>query len=163
MRPNSLLPTLAAAALLAGCGLRSAPPPELAQPPALELRLADVVPQPGWISIQLPDPPTPLFLDPGMVVGTSDFSMVAASPTPEGLRLDLSLTAAGADRLARATGENVGRWLALVTDGRLRSAAPIARSIGTEGAPLQVELRLHPLEARRLREGIEAAWPPLQP
>lgn len=159
MRWNATLLLLSTTIPAAACGVRpqeSAPP---LGPPALELRLADTAPRPGWISIELSALETPLFLDPGMVVGTRDLAAVAAEPTPEGLRLDLHLTDAGAERLARVTAENVGRWLAVVADGQVLSAARIAQGAGGGGVPVHVQLRMDSVAADRLRRRIEAAWP----
>lgn len=153
-----LLPLLALAA--AGCALRAPDPLPSAHPPSLELRIADRMPHPGWLLFQPPDAAEPLYLDPRAVLGSRDLAAVGAETTAEGLRLDLWLTSAGAERLSRATADNVGRWLAVVVNGQVRSAVPIAQSIQGTGVPLHVPLRLEGAEARRLQAQIRAGWPP---
>lgn len=163
MRSSPILAVLCVATLAAGCGMRSAAPPAPLYPPALEVRLADTSPRPGWIVLERADEPAVLHLSPENVIGTSDLEAAAATPTPEGLRLDLWLRQEATERLARVTGENVGRWMAVLVDGQVRSAASIAQAVGGAGVPLQLRLRMAPHEAERLRARIDAAWPPGPP
>lgn len=160
MHRSSLAVVHLLVAAASGCVLRAPDPLPSAQPPALELRIADRLPHAGWLLFQAPGEATQLYLDPRAVATARDLAAVGAAATGDGLRLDLWLTGAGAERLAAATGENVGRWLAVVANGQVRSVAPIAQSVTAGVTPVQVALRLNDVEARRLQEQIEAAWPP---
>lgn len=125
----SILSTLAVAATALAAALTTpikVPTTTQAAPPDVQLRFAETDPAPGLTQIE--DGGRIFYLQPKAVLSTPDIASAAARADPVSASpvVELTLTPAGRDRLARATTDNVGRTLAVLVDGALITA-PIIR------------------------------------
>jgi preprotein translocase subunit SecD len=72
--------------------------------------------------------------------------------------LEMALTDAGDRRLRKVTAAHVGRRMALLVEGRVRSAPVIAQEIGSRPA-FQVAIDAPAGEAEEIAGRIRARWP----
>jgi preprotein translocase subunit SecD len=118
-------------------------------------RLASREPLPGWEETSLADGADLWYLAPEVLLDQSLFAVATAQPGDgETWVVDVSMTAAGRERLAELTREHVGERLGMVVDGRLVTA-PVIRAPLTEGRALIVG-SFDATEARRIAAGVMA-------
>jgi len=125
----SIVSTLAATAVVLATALTTPierPPTARASPPDVQLRFAETEPALGLS--QADGGGRVLYLHPDAVLSTPDIASATARTDPVSAVpvVELTLTPAGRDRLARATTDNVGRILAVLVDQALITA-PIIR------------------------------------
>jgi len=125
----SIVSTLAAAAAVLATALAipiEPQPAARAAPPDVQLRFAETESAPGLS--QVDGGGRVLYLHPNSVLSTPDIASATARTDPVSAApvVELTLTPAGRDRLARATTDNVGRILAVLVDEALITA-PIIR------------------------------------
>lgn len=132
--------------------------------PRIEIRLADIKESPGFRRrperlAALPRN-ADVFLDTTNVVSHRDIREARTHVTPDGLGLDVILSEAAATRLRETTGRNVGRYIAVVVNGRLALAALIMGATPAPGTRnLSISLELPPGHAQELRADVAARWP----
>ncbi len=120
------------------------------EPSRLEIRFAHAEAGPGlepYVLIGASGPET-LYLEPESVLGAADVDSAVVVGRDDHFAVDLVLTPEGARRLARVTGDNVGRRLGIVVEGVL-VAAPVIRDRLTGGRAV-VDGGFDAAEARRL-------------
>lgn len=138
-----ILVTITAAAACAGDEVRVA------------FRLASREPLPGWEEVTLVDGDELWYLAPEVLLDQSLFAVATALPGEgDTWVVDVSMTAAGRERLAELTTAHVGERLGMVVDGRLVTA-PVIRAPLTEGRALLVG-NFDAEEARRIAAGVMA-------
>ncbi|TSD88974.1 hypothetical protein FFK22_009650 [Mycobacterium sp. KBS0706] len=125
----SIVSTLAATVAVLATALTTPierAPAVRASPPDVQLRFAETEPAPGLS--QVDGGGRVLYLHPDAVLSTPDIASATARTDPVSAApvVELTLTPAGRDRLARATTDNVGRILAVLVDEALITA-PIIR------------------------------------
>ncbi|MGK9165960.1 hypothetical protein KXR53_06665 [Inquilinus limosus] len=125
----SIVSTLAATATALATALSipiEPPPTARTAPPDVQMRFAETEPGPGLTRIE--GSGRVLYLQPNAVLSTPDIASAAVriDPTSASPVVELTLTLAGRDHLARATTDNVGRILAVLIDEALITA-PIIR------------------------------------
>ena len=134
---------LVATAAIAGDGVRVA------------FRLASREPVPGWEELALAEGEGLWYLAPEVLLDQSLFAVATALPGDgDSWVVDVSMTAAGRERLAEVTSAHVGERLGMVVDGRLVTA-PVIRAPLTEGRALLVG-NFDAEEARRIAAGVMA-------
>ena len=118
-------------------------------------RFASPEPRPGWQEAVLASDGDLWYLAPEILLDETMFAVATALPGKgEDWIVDISMTAAGRDVLARVTRDHVGERLGMVVDGRLVTA-PIIRAPLTEGRALLVG-GFDAEEARRIAAGVMA-------
>ncbi|WP_308013064.1 hypothetical protein [Inquilinus sp. Marseille-Q2685] len=126
----SIVSTLAAAAAVVATAMTTpieTPSAAQAAAPDVQLRFAESDPKPGLTRFE-DAAGRVLYLRPEAVLSTPDIASATARTDPVSATpvVELTLTLAGRDRLARATTDNVGRILAVLVDETLITA-PIIR------------------------------------
>ena len=135
---------------VAGCGAKTGSD-ELVR---LEMRIAEETPGEGLTRLDMtgPDKTETFYLHDEVVLDNTDVksaSMVFWNGRPA---VELLFTDAGGDKLARATGDNVGRRMAMVLDGKLQVAPVIRDRIPSGRAVINGEFTEE--EARLIAERI---------
>jgi hypothetical protein len=117
-------------------------PPESAEPPLLELRLAYTEPGPDLVQVDLAG--DPLFLAPEPLVSDADIVHVQAmwdADAPEEILLIVRCTLAASDQLERATSQHLGEPVAILWQSDLRAATVVRSFVGCERAAIGFDLR----------------------
>lgn len=122
--------------------------------------LADTKPQADWAEVQI-DAQNTLFLQPEAFITRNDLESVEAgvAETGEGL-LALTLNAAGAQRLAQVTKDNIGKRLALVVDGTLLSIPGFSEPVNEGRLVFMVGSRENAMTAAQIIAGEDATPTP---
>jgi hypothetical protein len=130
-------------------------------PPIIELRLASDKLAPGFDvrrDIGHGEQPNVFFLAPDPVVSDADVVRARARRAPDGLVVELEVSDAAAARLRETTATHVGRYLAVLANGRLAAASSIMQSVPTRNT-MNVGLSLPPAAADSVRSRVAARWP----
>jgi preprotein translocase subunit SecD len=123
--------------------------------PLVAFRLAHQVSAPGRERVEA-DGRT-FYLDRNLAVTEADFRYVEAFVRGDTLYLDHYFTGAGSERMRKVTSENIGKYIAVIIDGRVRSAPVIQSSIG--GPHMLGGATIPSAEAERIAEKIRVRWP----
>lgn len=123
--------------------------------PLIELRLVHDSPGEGVERVELEG--ESLYLEERRVVSDPDLEMARPIVVQDRLLIGLRLTSEGGRRLARLTAENIGRRIAVLIEGRVRSVTVIPGAVNPEPMLGAIELPEH--EADRITGRIRARWP----
>ena len=121
---------IACAALLvfAGCDRITHPPRPLAKTATFELYHVSAVPSPTSKPATDPDTKAAIFLSTPAIITTADIATIQlAGDSPEAPGINVTLTPAGATKLAAATSKPAGMEVAIVVNGNV-IAVPKVRS-----------------------------------
>lgn len=145
--------------MLAACA--GAPPPEAEVPreadPLIEYRI--VHDTAGRDLEQAEYQGEVLYLERSAVLSDRDLQVVRPLLRDDRLLLELEFTPEGARRLERVTGANIGRRMAMLLAGRVRSAPVIRTALGAADVPMTAALEMPADEAELLAELIRGQWP----
>ena len=139
---------------IAACGAKDSTPAP-SEPGLIEFRLVEDVPSEGSQQAVLNG--ERLNLSPTPVVSDADIQAVAPEIRSGGLILSVELNEKGQQRIRRATGENIGRRMAFILDGKIRSA-PVIRDTLSGEIPLAVSMETSQSEAESLATKIRSRW-----
>jgi hypothetical protein len=118
-----------------------------------ELRLASYQKVEGWEVGFVPGPPkTPVWISPEVALTNSDIARAWPQPDAEGFVVGLMLNEEGSLKLARLTKSHIGDNVAIMVDGRVKSAPKIMAEI-TGGRAL-IHGTFTEAEAGTLAKGI---------
>ena len=132
-------------------------------PVSIELRLAEGAPAPSLVPARVYGQADTVYLHPEAQLSNSGIARVEAAKvrSRRGLVLELWLTKAGAERLAKVTGQHIGDSLAVLINSVVVSVPRIEEPIGGDTqAPSHVGVPLLPEEAEQLAEAVSKTWPP---
>jgi preprotein translocase subunit SecD len=101
-----------------------------------ELRLAEKEPGEGLTEFSVPESTEKIYVHKEVVVTNEDIAEVRVVRSYAGASYDIQIdfTEEGAQRIGKATEENIGKQLALILDGKVVSAPMIASKISSTGA-----------------------------
>jgi preprotein translocase subunit SecD len=155
----SIVSTLAVAATVVATAMTTpieTPPATQAAVPDVQLRFAESDPKPGLTRFEDATGRV-LYLWPETVLSTIDIASAMARTDPVSATpvVELTLTAAGRNRLARATTDNVGRILAVLVDEALITAPVIREPI--LGGRVRISGRMTMAQANDLALLLRAA------
>lgn len=135
------------------CGAEdSTPAPSEAN--LIELRMVEDVPSEGSQQAMLNGERLNLGSTP--VISDADIHAIAPEIRSDGLLLSIQLTEKGQQKLRRATAGNIGRRMAFILDGQVRSAPVIRDSIS--GDPVAVSVEVSQSEAESLATKVRSRW-----
>ena len=138
------------AALLAGCTavqeMDTAPPVEM------ETRAASRAPADGLTEMVVQGWDDTVYVAEQVLLANEDIASAGVVAGPDGPRVEIVFTEAGAQRLAAATREHLSECLAILIDGHV-VCAPVVRSEITGGRAL-ITGRFTEDEARRIVGGL---------
>jgi preprotein translocase subunit SecD len=137
----------------AGCETRSSDPAQR-DAALIEFRMVQDSPTDGSQQVTLSGEQLILAATP--VISDADVRTVDPVVRSGQLILSIELTEEGQQRLRQATAENIGRRMAFLLDGRVRSAVLIAKAIGE--TPVQTAFDASTAEADSLETLILARW-----
>jgi hypothetical protein len=134
-------------------------PPESAEPPLLELRLAYTEPGPDLVQVDLAG--DPLFLAPEPLVSDADFVHVRAmwdADAPEEILLIVRCTLAASYQLEQATSQHLDEPVAILWQSHLRVAPVVRTFVGCERAAMGFDLR-DEAEGVEIEALVRQRWP----
>jgi preprotein translocase subunit SecD len=125
--------------------------------PLIELRMAHQIAAPELQRVEHEG--RTFYLETRSVFADNDLKLVEPSMRGDTMFLELYPTPEGSARLRQATGDNIGKHLALLVNSRVRSIPVIQSAIGTPEQSIQTWVRLEPDEVERIPERIRSRWP----
>ena len=148
-------------AVISCAGIGQPAPPGPVPPPILELRLASDKQAPGFSvrrELASGDQPSVFFLASDNVVSDADIVRARTRPAPDGIEVEVQLSDAAAARLRETTANNIGKYLAVLANGRLTAPATIMGSVPTRNT-VTLGLNLPATAADSVRSRVAARWP----
>jgi preprotein translocase subunit SecD len=104
-----------------------------------------------------------VYLQPEIQLSNSGIARVTAAKTMgrRGLVLELWFTKAGAEQLAKVTGQHIGDSLAVLINSEVVAVPKIEEPIGRNTkSPSHIGVPLLPEESEQLAEAVSKTWPP---
>jgi hypothetical protein len=150
--------TMATVVSLAGCA-----EPEIdgtawpSSPLSIELYVGDLAPVPGGREVIVRGQEEPVYLLEPAITSSEHVTAADAYPIAEGVVLEVWFNEEGRERIAAATGANIGRRMVVVIDTVAVSSPAIVQQLRPDLA-LQIPVRLGPIEAGRLVEAVDQTW-----
>lgn len=148
-------------AVISCAGLAQANAPRPASTPVLAVRLASDKPAPGFSErrdVKGGDQPSVLFLSSKSVISDVDMLHARATAARNGLVVEIMLSNSAALHVRETTASNIGKYMAILADGRLAGSATIMSPVPRTNR-LTVGLTLPAEAADSVRSLIEARWP----
>lgn len=141
-----LLPGIIVA--LTGCATIRSRPPAV----TLEFRPGSQNPGPGLTQMTVPGASSPVYISEEVVLSNEDVQSARVGSGPNGPRIEIFFTKAGAERFATATASNIRNPLGILVDGQLISAPIVMEKI--TGRRADISGRFTQEEAKRIADGI---------
>ncbi len=142
------------AAMFLGSRVRSVLVSDLQAAVRFEVRLAEDGPAPGLRDVKIAGSGRRVYLHPEVVVTNSDIAAARAVPgsnTPD-YSIDIEFNASGAEKMREATGNHIGKHLAILLDGQV-VMVPVLRT--TIAASARITGNFTRAQAERIARGIE--------
>jgi len=127
----------------------------------LQFRIGERQPGPGLTEMTVSGSKEKVYLREKVELSQADVAQASAEKTKERVEIMLVFTDAGKEKLAKLTGENKGKLLCIVVEGKLVAAPIIKSSIPAGKAALTGNFSLE--EAKRIVSAILGKKDPGQP
>ena len=101
----------------------------------IELRLAEDAPADGLTAAKIGDDGATIYLSADAIATGRDLTRAGLGKEPQGaLRIDLEFDKAAGEKLEKISAANIGKRIAIVSDGKVISAPTVRSAISTEVA-----------------------------
>ena len=101
----------------------------------IELRLAEDAPADGLTAAKIGEDGETIYLSAEAIATGRDLTRAGLGKEPQGaLRIDLEFDKAAGEKLAKISAANIGKRIAIVSDGKVISAPTVRSEISTEVA-----------------------------
>jgi preprotein translocase subunit SecD len=114
-----------------------------------EIRLAEASPAPGLLSII--ESGSTIYLHRDAVIGNIDIASARVIARPEGFSVEVTFTPRGAEKIAAATRNHVGKPVAILIDGRVVAMPGVRSAVGSSA---EINGHFTRAEADRIANGM---------